>query len=98
MGESRSHKIAVNKIAKKLNANLQQRGVDIITPKMVVEVEAPGTVREGIRQLRGFRKPVYVAGSNRQTVAEAIKVTKGTIIGVMDSNGKIIKPSTRKKG
>jgi translation initiation factor 1 (eIF-1/SUI1) len=98
LGESRSHKITVSKIAKKLNASCSSgKGVDIVTPELAIEVETPGTVKEGIRQLQGFRKPVYIAGSSRQTVAEAIEKTEGTTIGVMDSNGEIIKPSTRKK-
>lgn len=98
MSESKSHKAAANRIAKKLGTDYNPgEGVDLVTPVMAVEVEAADTIRDGIRQLRGFRKQVYIAGTNKEAVEQALKATEDTTIGVMDNQGKILKPSSRKK-
>ena len=97
MTESRSHKVAANRIAKKLNTQYNNSdGVDIVTKNIAIEIETKSTVKNGIRQLQGHRKPSYIAGSNQETVNLAIEATKGTTIGVMDNQGNIIKKSIRK--
>lgn len=99
MASSRSHDTAANKIAKLLGTTYSGGpGVDINTPSMAIEVETPGSIYDGIRQLQGFRKPVYIAGANQEAVKEALKATEGTTIGVMDRNGNILRPSMRGKG
>jgi hypothetical protein len=96
MVESRSHKTTVNRIAKKLSVTPQDEGVDIKTKKVAIEVESPGTVKGGMKQLQGHKGPVYIAGVNQDTVQEALEATENTTIGVMDNQGKIVKESTRK--
>lgn len=97
MAESKSHKTTANRIAKKLNTEYNNgEGVDIKSPKATVEVETPETVNEALRQLQGHRGPAYVAGTNKEAVEKALKATKGTTVGVMDNQGKIITRSTRK--
>ena len=39
--------------------------------------------------------PVYIAVATQLAIKKAITAVKGTNIGVMDQNGKIIKRSTR---
>lgn len=98
MPESKPHKATANRIAKKLNADYNPRkGVDINAKNAAVEVEMPNTVKDGLRQLQGFKKPVYIAGANQEAVKKALKVTQGTTVGVMDNTGNIIKSSSRKK-
>ena len=98
MPESRSHKITANRIAKKLNAEYNSsEGPDIVTNKLVVEVESADTMPDAVRQLRGFRKPVYIAGPNQEAVEKALEATEGTTVGVMDNQGKIIRKSTETK-
>ena len=98
MTESRSHKSTANRIAKKLKGDYNTgAGADINVPKMAVEVETPDTVADGLRQLQGHRKPVYIAGTNQGAVKAALEATEGTTIGVMDNQGKVVKRSTRKK-
>lgn len=98
MSASKSHEIAANRIAKKLKTEYNEgKGPDVIASQLVVEVETPDTVKDSLRQLRGFRKPVYIAGSNREAVQKALKTTENTTVGVMDSQGNIVKKSTRKK-
>ena len=98
MSEGRSHNAAANKIAQKLHAEYNaNKGVDVVTPKMAVEVETETTVQDGIKQLQGHKKPAYIAGANQETIKIALKLTEGTTIGVMDKSGKVVKKSTRKK-
>lgn len=98
MSSSRSHDVAANRIGKKLGTEYNKgQGPDIETPSMVVEVETGRTVKDGLRQLQGFRKTVYIAGSNQEALNAARKATKNTTVGVMDARGNIVKRSSRKK-
>ena len=96
--ESKSHKTTANRIAKIFQTEYNDgKGVDIKLPRAAIEVETPETVAYAPSQLRGLRGPVFIAGTNREAVNKALAVTRGTTIGVMDSQGNIIKPSFRKK-
>jgi len=98
MNPSRSHDITANRIAKKLGTEYNKgKGPDIKKPKIVVEVETDQTVKEGLRQLQGFRKAVYIAGSTQKALNGAVKATQNTTVGVMDARGNIVKRSSRKK-
>ncbi len=98
MAESTSHKRTAKKLADKYKTTYNdQEGVDINTRKLAIEVETEGSVKDGIRQLQGHRKPVYIAGANAATVNEALEATQNNTVGVMDKDGNIIKRSTRKK-
>ena len=98
MTESKSHKTTSNRIARKYNVEYNDgEGVDIKSSRATVEVETPDTVTDAPSQLRGHRGPAYIAGTNKEAVDKALEVTNGTTIGVMDSQGKIVKRSTRKK-
>ncbi len=97
MSESKSHKTTSKKLAKKFKTEYNSgQGPDVQTNDKVIEVETFGTVKDGLRQLQGFQKKVYIAGVNKETVNKAIELTKNTTIGVMDKDGNIIKRSTRK--
>lgn len=98
MSESRSHKTASNRIAKKYNTKYNSgKGVDVVSPKIVVEVETDKTVSSGLRQLQGHKKRAYIAGTNQAAVNKALAATKGKTIGVMNNRGEIVKRSTRGK-
>ncbi|MFC1495197.1 hypothetical protein ACFL6W_07950 [Thermodesulfobacteriota bacterium] len=98
MSESRSHRTTANRIAKKLKTNYNSgKGADVKSAKATIEVETLETVSDAPGQLRGHRGPAYIAGTNQAAVQEALKVTQGTTIGVMDNQGKVVKKSTRKE-
>lgn len=98
MSEGKSHKTTSNRIAKKLKAEYNSdKGVDIVTPNVAIEVETESTVQSGMQQLQGHKKRSYIAGTNKAAVDKALEATKGTTIGVMDNQGNIVKKSTRKK-
>jgi hypothetical protein len=98
MSTKKSHETTANRIARKLGSNYNKnKGADINAPNMVVEVETQNTVNDGVSQLQGYKKPAYIAGANETATQRALKRTENTTIGVMNSQGKILKPSTRKK-
>lgn len=74
------------------------KGADVIGNRRAIEVETAKTARDGLRQLQGYRKPVYIAGADAKATKAALKAAEGTTVGVMNSKGKIVKPSTRKRG
>ena len=97
MSESKSHKATANRLANKFGTEYNTcKGADIKTDNVAIEVETPETIRDASRQLQGHKKPVYIAGTNKEAVDIALETTKGTTIGVMDNQGNIVKRSTRK--
>jgi len=72
-------------------------GPDIKTPRQTIEVETPNTIGDAGRQLQGHRGPVYVAVIDDKDIPKAMERYDGTTIGVMDSSGKVVKPSSRKR-
>lgn len=97
MSESRSHKTTANRIAESLGTEYNSgKGADVKVPGTTVEVETSGTVSSGVKQLQGHRGDVYIAGTDKQAVDAAVKRTEGTTIGVMDKQGNVVKPSTRR--
>ena len=72
-------------------------GPDIKTPRQTIEVETPNTIGDAGRQLQGHRGPVYIAVTDDKDIPKAVERYDGTTIGVMDSSGKVVKPSSRKR-
>ncbi len=92
------HDNAANRIARKKGVEYNRgQGPDVITPGQVIEVETVDTVRDGLRQLRGFKRPVYIAGADGAATRAAVEAAKGTTVGVIDPRGNIVKRSTRKR-
>ena len=93
------HDETAKRLARKKGVEYNKgQGPDVVTPSQAIEVETERTVKDGLRQLRGFQKPVYIAGADAAATDAALKVTDGTTVGVMNSRGKIIKRSKRKRG
>ena len=93
-----NHDKTASRLARKNSADYNRgQGPDVVTPRRAIEVETVETVRDGFRQLQGFRKPVYVAGADAKATQAALDATKGTTVGVMDPQGKILKRSTRRR-
>ncbi len=98
MAENRSHRTTANRLANKFKTDYNKgKGPDINTNNLAIEVETEDSVSDASRQLQGFNKPVYVAGTNQKAVQKALEKYENTTIGVLDNQGKIVKRSTRKK-
>ena len=97
MAQSKHDKVA-SQIAKKEGASYNKgQGADIQSNRRAIEVETPNTVGDAARQLKGYKKPVYVAPTDSKAIPKAVKHYKNTTIGVMTPSGKIVKRSTRGK-
>ena len=90
------HDQTASRLARKDDVRYNRgQGPDIIGPRRVIEVETADTVRDGLRQLQGFRKPVYIAGADAEATKAALVATKNTTVRVMDPQGNIIRGSSR---
>ena len=73
------------------------QGPDIKAPRHIIEIETIDTIPDAAQQLQGYRGPVYVAGADDKATTAALEHYEDTTIGVMDSSGKILKSSSRKR-
>ena len=95
---SSKHDAVATRIANKRRAEYNKgQGPDIVTADAAIEVETAATVKDGLRQLQGFRKPVYIAAADQKALDAALQATDGKTVGVMDEHGKIVRRSTRKR-
>ena len=93
-----SHDETARRLARREGVDYNRgKGADVIGNRRVIEVETAATARDGLRQLQGHRKPVYIAGADEAATKAALKATAGTTVGVMDSNGNIVRSSSRKR-
>lgn len=77
---------------------VRAKGADIIASRMVGEVEvSSGKLGEGIRQLRGYKKPRYLVVPD-SLVRPAQSRTKGLKVGVMDQHGRVVKKAGQPRG
>lgn len=97
MPESQQHRRISERIARKNKAQYNSvKGPDIVTPTRAIEVGTdPSQVSTEMKQVARYRKARYVAG-DAPFVKAAVKATRGTGIGVMDSQGNIKKRARRR--
>jgi hypothetical protein len=99
MRGNKAHATTVNRIVRRYSGKLGlELRVDVEVPEGIIEVETEATISRGIRHLKKFRGPVYLAVTNREALPEALRATTGSRIGVMDPQGNIVKPSQTKAG
>ena len=93
---SGKHDEVAKRIAKKQGTTYNRsQGPDVENSQRAIEVETTGTVGDAARQLAGYQKPVYVAGADAKVTKKALQHYKNTTIGVKNSQGNVVKPSTR---
>lgn len=98
MGKTTHDRIA-DSVARRVGGDYNpDKGADVVGGGQVTEVEVDaGKLKEGIRQLQGYREPRYLAVPN-ELVPEAIEATRQTKIGVRTETGRIVKPARRPGG
>jgi len=93
---SRHDKI-VDRIAKKYKDKHHRVGVDVRPPKKAIEVAvSPPDLDQSIKQLNRSRKKQKYLVVAKELRENALKKVRGTGIGLMDGNGKIIKRSRKR--
>lgn len=92
---NKAHTATANRIAKRYHAVYNDGdGIDIACDHLLIEVETTATIAEGVERLKGRPGSVYVAVTNKEGVSEALRLTQGTKVGVMDPRGNIVREST----
>lgn len=91
------HNAVAERIAQKHGTTHRHKGVDVVTKDKAIEVETSKTVADAEKQLSRYKKDVYVAGTDKETTNKALNHYSGTDIGVMNSQGKIVKRSSRNR-
>jgi hypothetical protein len=91
---NKAHTATVNRIIRRYaGASAWDINVDVRTADAIIEVETEATIQRGVRRLKTFEGPVYLAVTNREALPEALRVTNGSHVGVMDPQGNIVKPA-----
>lgn len=92
------HDQAAQRLATNLGTEYNKgKGADVITKDQVTETETVKSVGEAGQQLQGYNKPAYVQGADAAATKKALDRYKDTTIGVRNPQGKIVKPSSRKR-
>ena len=91
------HDTTAERLARKEGVEYNRgQGPDVNSARRAIEIETDATVKDGLRQLQGFSKPVYIAGADAAATKAALEAAAGTTVGVMNPQGQIVKRSTRK--
>jgi hypothetical protein len=89
---NKAHTATLNRIAHRYGATIRlEEGCHLQTPHGFVGVETAATVGRRIRDLKKRKGPAYVAVTNKESLAETLRASRGSRIGVMDPQGNIVK-------
>ena len=92
---NKAHTATGRRIAKRYKATYNEGdGIDIHADGIMIEVETTATIEEGVQRLTKHQGRVFVAVTNKEGIAEALRLTQGTSVGVMDPRGNIVKESS----
>jgi hypothetical protein len=95
---NKAHATTINRIVRRYRGRPGlELDVDIETPDGVIEVETEATISRGIKHLKRFGGPVYLAVTNKEALPAALRATDGSRIGVMDPQGNIVRPSRHRR-
>jgi hypothetical protein len=89
---NKAHSAVVNRILARYQGTLAEDGaIDIIAGEMLIAVETTATLPANIAQILEISGQRYVAVTNQESLVEALRLTEGTSVGVMDARGEIVK-------
>ena len=89
---NKAHTATMRRIASRYGGTIGQDGrADIAAGDILIEVETAATLTEGIARLLSHDCRRYIAVTNRESLPEALRLTAGTGIGVMNPQGDIVR-------
>lgn len=91
------HDLIAERLARKFDTEYKpNKGIDLVTPDRVIEIETKKEgIEQGIDQVAHSSKARYLVVSNR-IVKLAQELAEGSGIGIMNKRGKIIKRAGRR--
>jgi hypothetical protein len=92
---NKAHTTVLNRLlARYRGATTPHNPIDVIAGDLRIAVETTATLADNLREILTLDGPVYVAVTNQESLAEALRLTADTKVGVMNSRGDIVKPAT----
>ena len=89
---NKAHTATLRRITKRYSGIVGSGNeVDITAGDMLIEVETAATLVPGIERLSTHACRRYIAVTNRETLGDALRLTAGTGIGVMNPQGDIVR-------
>lgn len=89
---NKAHTATLRRLAKRYGGTIgTDDRADIVAGDLLIEVETAATLASGIARLMSQSCRRYVAVTNRESLAEALRMTAGTGIGVMNPQGDIVR-------
>ena len=89
---NKAHTAVVNRILTRYQGTAAQDGVfDVLAGDLLIAVETTATLAAAFPQLQLHVGKRYIAVTNQESLDEALRLTEGTPIGVMNSQGDIVK-------
>ena len=89
---NKAHTAVIRRLTERYgNGAVSSNGFDVHVGDLIIEVETTVTLAAGVQRLKGIGGRRYIAMTNREALPDALAVTKGTEIGVMDPWGNIIR-------
>jgi hypothetical protein len=100
---NKAHTAAVHRIATRYRGAVRQLSAgghggdnpDILLPDGRIDVETSATLADRIASLKSVTGRRFVAVTNKESLAEAVRLATGTGIGVMDSHGEVVLDAAR---
>jgi hypothetical protein len=88
----KAHTTVVNRLKSRYGGESLVDGVvDLVANDMLIAVESSATLVGSIEQLLALEGLRYIAVTNRESLDDALHLCNGTPLGVMNSQGDIVK-------
>lgn len=89
---NKAHSAVVNRILARYQGTPANDGLlDIIAGDMLIAVETSATLATAMPQIHALGGLRYVAVTNHESLEEALRLTEGSAVGVMNARGEIVK-------
>lgn len=91
---NKAHTATLHRVAKRYEIKIHPDSqYDLECSAFVIEVETSATLSSAVERLTRATRPSYIAVTNKEGLQAAIERTEGTIIGVMDPQGNVLRPA-----
>lgn len=92
---NKAHSTVVNRLLTRYQGTVPPHNpIDVVAGELRIAVETTATLAANLPELLAMAGPTYIAVTNQESLAEALRLTAGTKLGVMNSRGDIVQPAT----
>ena len=89
---NKAHTAVVNRILARYQGSSAQDGLfDVLAGDLLIAVETSATLAAAFPQIQARPGTRYIAVTNQESLDEALRLTTATPVGVMNSQGDIVK-------